>query len=228
MLFCSSGFLRPLIISNIVKHGLHVCCREEECEDAIKQEYLTDTDTLYVHPGQGGYHGAVFELPPEAGGGGVQLQQGEAQSVFETLLCFYLSLLSLSMRLERCSKTDLLMFPGEDPHHQQQQQQTSYTYTISCTGGQLQGGHPQYRHVQAHVPLDPLDTGGYVSQQQQHVAGPGPGYMEGARHTPPPPYTHGGPVYSSSFSPCSSSSSLSPPITVSTRYISKKFIHCCL
>ena len=130
------------------------------------------------------------------------------------------------MRLERCSKTDLLMFPGEDPHHQQQQQQTSYTYTISCTGGQLQGGHPQYRHVQAHVPLDPLDTGGYVSQQQQHVAGPGPGYMEGARHTPPPPYTHGGPQYSSSFSPCSSSSSLSPPITVSTRYISKKFIHC--
>ena len=63
--------------------------REEECEDAIKQEYLTDTDTLYVHPGQGGYHGAVFELPPEAGGGGVQLQQGEAQSahsVFQTHL----------------------------------------------------------------------------------------------------------------------------------------------
>ena len=70
---CSSGYL------NIVKYGLHVCCREDECEDAIKQEYLTDTDTLYVHPGQGGYHGAVFELPPEAGGGGVQLQQGEDQ-----------------------------------------------------------------------------------------------------------------------------------------------------
>ena len=126
-----------------------------------------------------------------------------------------------------CERFDLrlVIFPGEDPHHQQQQQQTSYTYTISCTGGQLQGGHQQYRHVQAHVPLDPLDTGGYVSQQQ-HVAGPGPGYMEGARHTPPPPYSHG-PQYSSSFSPCSSSSSLSPPITVSTRYISNKFIHCC-
>ena len=42
------------------------------------------------------------------------------------------------------------------------------------------------------------------------VGGVGVGGDPLARHTPPPPYSS---QYTSSFSPCSSSSSLSPPIT---------------
>ena len=36
--------------------------RDDDCDDVIKQEYLTDDTQLYVN--NGGYHGTVFELPP--------------------------------------------------------------------------------------------------------------------------------------------------------------------
>ena len=107
----------------------------------------------------------------------------------------------------------------------------AYTYTLTCSS---QLGDPQqsglnvkysgYRgqHHDHHHDLDPGPL--YSGQPGQgapvpvisHAPGQLPGH-EGPRHTPPPPYNPS--QYSSaSFSPCSSSSSsLSPPINVSTR-----------
>ena len=163
--------------------------RDEEAEEAIKQEDYLPGDEIYVQ--SSGYHEAVFSLPPG------------------------------------------------DPHGHCDTG-PAYTYTLTCSGqlgdpqaGQLNVKYSGYRghlhhdhHHDHHSDLDP--GAGYSGQgapvpvisHSGHAPLPpheGPLTGGGARHTPPPPYNNS--QYSTaSFSPCSSSSSsLSPPINVSTR-----------
>jgi len=93
---------------------------------------------------------------------------------------------------------------GCDPHHA-----AAYTtYTISCSG-QLHDNTPVYTEQSGYSPAGALQSPAAVSGVPPHD----PLH----RQTPPPPYNNS---YNSnpSFSPCSSSSSsLSPPINVSTR-----------
>ena len=160
--------------------------RDEEAEEAIKQEEYLPGDEIYVQ--SSGYHEAVFSLPP-----------GDHSGHCDT--------------------------------------GPAYTYTLTCSGqlGDPQGqlnvkysgyrGHHHHDHHHDHHSDPGLDPGaGYSGQGApvpviSHAPLPpheGPLSGGGARHTPPPPYNNS--QYSASFSPCSSSSSsLSPPINVSTR-----------
>lgn len=160
--------------------------RDEEGEEAIKQEEYLPGEEIYVQ--SSGYHEAVFSLPP-----------GDHNGHCDT-------------------------------------QGPAYTYTLTCSGqlGEPQGqlnvkysgyrGHHHHEHHEHHSDTGGLDPGaGYSGQGAPvPVISHAPGQLgqlpphEGPRHTPPPPYNNS--QYTASFSPCSSSSSsLSPPINVSTR-----------
>jgi len=113
---------------------------------------------------------------------------------------------------------NFLELPDNGPHCSDLESDgQAYTYTISYTGGLGPVGSPG---LNEHSPgLKYMSSGGYrpditPTDNGSYNANIGP--LNGsdgmnARHTPPPPYSNGGSY--SSYSPCSSSSSLSPPIS---------------